>query len=465
MSTLNPQVVKVIGTGADQIEEVQHDHDLKKLLDRPHPDFPRSLILRLTTQWLVTTGESYLLKVSSKMGGVPMELHPIPPTNIWPVIDHGVTIGYRSVDGDGKEKDHEPDTVIRFYWPDPENPWASEGYLGPAGIVADAQKFSNQHLRYHFEHDATPKSVLEATDMAEDWDPDSRERFAELWNKNYNNRHGDIGGGSSPAILPTGYKLIQMALQSGEDVTPLLNYWRDDLLMAFGTPRSVLGQVVSGDRSSAETNAFVFDMHTILPIANLISDILTLKLAPDFADDVLVKFQEFVAKDKAHLLMQEGQDLQLKVRTINQVREDRNLKGVEWGEYPVGTPQDMPYDGSEPEPEPPGGPTGEDDGRMRVNALRSIFAIQKREIVKDLVEKHSLALVTEDWTPIFQLRMPWLSADEAQSIHNDTVAKIQQQYLLSDGEGEDWEQLATRMRRVFNERRRDAPEIVGLNQS
>jgi phage portal protein BeeE len=282
--------VKVIGTGVDQIEEVQYDHPLKMLLDKPHPNIPRSLILRTCTQWIVTVGEAYLLKVSSKMGGVPLELHWVPPTNIWPIIDHGVTVGYRSVDGDGKETDHEADTVIRMYWPDPENPWASEGYLGPSGIVADALKFGNQHLRYHFEHDATPKSVLEATDMAEEFSPEHRARFAELWNRKYDSRSGTISG--TPAILPTGYKLIQMAIQNGDDLTPLLEYWRNDQLMAFGTPRSILGQVVSGDRSSAETNAFVFDMHTILPIANMISDMLTLQLAPDFADDVIVKFKD-----------------------------------------------------------------------------------------------------------------------------------------------------------------------------
>jgi hypothetical protein len=392
------------------------------------------------------------------MGGVPLELHWVPPTNIWPIIDHGVTVGYRSVDGDGKETDHEADTVIRMYWPDPENPWASEGYLGPSGIVADALKFGNQHLRYHFEHDATPKSVLEATDMAEEFSPEHRARFAELWNRKYNSRSGTISG--TPAILPTGYKLIQMAIQNGDDLTPLLEYWRNDQLMAFGTPRSILGQVVSGDRSSAETNAFVFDMHTILPIANMISDMLTLQLAPDFADDVIVKFKEFVAKDKDHLLKQENQDLLNKVRTIDQVREDRNLSGVSWGKLPVGTPGDVPYDGTDknlPSPEAP--PRGETD-RTRVGALRSIFAFQKREIVKDLLESGDLTLVNGNWTEIFQSRLPELTSSQVGEIHGETVEMLKKEFLLSQEQTETPEQLATRFRRVFNARRRDVPQII-----
>jgi hypothetical protein len=192
----------------------------------------------------------------------------------------------------------------------------------------------------------------------------------------------------------------------------------------------------------------------------MISDMLTLQLAPDFSDDVIVKFQEFVAKDKDHLLKQEGQDLTLKVRSVNQVREDRNLSGVEWGELPVGTPGDVPYDGSDPIPEPAAPRADANDDKLRVNALRSIFALQKREITNDLLEKGRLDLVQADWTPIFKLRMPWMSEDQAYEIHQDTVEQIQRQFLLATENHENREKFATRIRKVFNERRRDAARLI-----
>ena len=158
------------------------------------------------------------------------------------------------------------------------------------------------------------------------------------------NRFGQATG--APQILPLGYKYIQMQMESGVDIVPLLDHWRDEQLMAFGVPRSVLGQVVSGDRSAAETNQYVFDRHAILPIANLIADALTLQLASDFDPKLFVEFEEFVSADKAFELEQEKVDLIGKVRSINQVRQDRGLDEVPWGEDPVGTIADQPYDPS-----------------------------------------------------------------------------------------------------------------------
>ena len=463
LSTLNPQIVTKIGVGADQIEEIQYDHPLKALLDRPHPDFSRAQLLRLTAQYIVTVGEAYWLKVGNGFGAT-VELHPVPPSYIWPLIDHGVTQAYRTRDGDGKEKDVPSDSVVRFYFPDPENPWASEGYLGPVGVVTDALKFSNQHLRYHYQNDATPKTALEASEAAEGFSPEAQARFAELWNRKYNNRGGSVSG--TPAMLPTGYKLIQLALMTGADLTPLLDYWRDDQLMAFGTPRSILGQVLSGDRSSAETNAFVFDMHTILPIANMMSDTLTLQLASDYEDDILVKFQEFVSKDKEYLLAQEQQDLALKVRSVNQVREDRNRSGVEWGDLPIGTPQDTPYDGSEPDPvmSPMATETPEEDSeeaeRAMISSLRSVFGHQKRFVLKSLKEEGVLGFKRADWPRLFESRLPTASADFVSQTNEQTEWLLEGAFKEAYAARETQSKVATRIRKIFDTRRKDAPQLI-----
>jgi hypothetical protein len=161
------------------------------------------------------------------------------------------------------------------------------------------------------------------------------------WRKRYHRREGTERG--TPAMLPLGYKLIQMAMQSGVDVVPLLEYWRDEQLMGMGTPRSVLGQVVSGDRSSAETNQYVFDKFTIQPIATLIADALTLQLAPDFDPSIFVTWEPYISDDKRFQLEQEVADVTAKIRAVNQVREDRGLDPVEWGEEPVGKLGEIPY--------------------------------------------------------------------------------------------------------------------------
>lgn len=343
IATLNPQVKTARRVDARTTrDEVLDEHPLKVLLDRPHPDFTRMQLLRLTTQYIVTVGEAYWLKVGNGLG-VPAELHPIPPWMIHPVLDTGIVTSYVVETGSGEQRSLPREVVVRFYFPDPESPWTSEGYLGPSGITADSLKFSAQHLRAHYQNDASPKTVLKAGEHAETFGVAERERFWTDWRRRYQSRVGTEQG--APAILPTGYDLVSLAMQTGAEVVPLLEYWRDEMLMDFGTPRSVLGQVVSGDRSSAETNQYVFDLHTIKPLATLLSDGITSQLAPDFDESIFVTFEEFVSHDKDFRLREEQADLQGKVRTVNHVRVDRGLEEVEWGDDPVGTIADVPYDG------------------------------------------------------------------------------------------------------------------------
>jgi phage portal protein BeeE len=342
ISTLNPLVKVERSTGGGTtVDEQLDDHPLKMLLDRPHPDFSRSQLLRLTAQWIVTVGEAYWLKVGSGLQ-VPVELHPIPPGKVFPVLLNGVVTSYTVTDGDGKQFSISRDEAVRFYFPDPENIFGSEGYLGPAGVTADSLKFAGQHLRSHYETDATPTTVLKALEGADGFDQDEKERFYTLWRQHYHSRVGMKRG--IPAILPTNYDLVTLAVQSGADIVPLLEHWRDEQLMGFGVPRSILGQVVSGDRSSAETNQYVFDLHTVSPIASLIEEGITLQLASDFDPSLFVEFEPFVSDDKRFNLEQETSDLNGKVRSVNQVREDRGLDPVEWGEEPVGKIGEMPYD-------------------------------------------------------------------------------------------------------------------------
>lgn len=393
ISTLIPEVKVTRRTQDGTTEdEILDDHPLKLLLDRPHPNFSRRAMLRLTAQYIVTVGEAYWIKVGSGLG-VPIELHPVMPTMVQPLVVRNAIQGYQVTDATGQRTVYPARDMLRFWFPDPENPWRSEGYLGPSGIQADAHKFASQHLRSHYQHDANPKTTLEVSADAYPFNADDQDRFYALWREHYSSRDGSRAG--LPAILPTGYKLIELMMQSGSDVTPLLEYFRDDLLMSYATPRSVLGQVVSGDRSSAETNQWVFDRYAVTPVAELIADTLTLQLASDFDSSIKVEFCPFVSEDKDHELKREAQDLTQMVRSVNEVRTDRGLDEVTWGEQPIGTTGDVPFDpvaaaeraNRPPQPapgvSPPAVPKDEDedeiDERSAHIELRKRFRAKRRE--------------------------------------------------------------------------------------
>lgn len=356
---LNPQVLVTRRvTGGTEEDEVLDDHPLKRLLDMPHPQFSRSKLLRLTAQWLLAVGEAYWQKVGNGLG-VPAELHPIPPGMVEPIVERNIARAYRISDANGAQYMIPANQMVRIFWPDPENPWRSEGYLAPSGIAADSHKFAGQHLRAHYQNDATPRTVMEAGENAEPFSEEQKAQFYAKWAEYYASRGGTRSG--LPAMTPSGWTVKELAMQTGSDLAPLLEYWRDDLLMAYFTPRSVLGQVVSGDRSSAETNQWVFDRYAVSPVANLIAEDLTHQLAPDFDASLKVCFEPFVSEDKEYELKREAQDLVQMVRSVNEVRVGRGEDEVPWGDDPIGTSADVPYD---PEaaaeranrpPVPPGG--------------------------------------------------------------------------------------------------------------
>lgn len=347
LSALNPQVkVRRREARGTMTEEILDDHRLKALLDNPHPDFSRAQILRLTGQYMATVGEAYWVKVGNGLG-VPIQIDPFPPDRVTPIVIQNVIEGYRVVDADGDERMIEADAIVRFWFPDPENPFGSEGYLGPNGTVTDAMRFQHEHLRKTYQDHAIPPAFIKAEKEAPKPSPEAKEAWEEEWNQKHNRRFGRRG--MHPGWLPPGFDIVFSTLQTGGDITPLLDYMTRMQLMNFRVPRALLGEVVSGDRSSAEALQWIFDTYAMMPLTTLIENTLTRKLAADFDPSLLICFEPYASSDKDWELKKEQQDLTLKVRSVNEVREERGWDPVPWGELPVGAFSDTPYTGEEPE--------------------------------------------------------------------------------------------------------------------
>ena len=276
-------------------EEVLDDHPLALLLKRPHPDFSCVQLLRLTSQHITTAGEAYWLKVRTGLGK-PQRLVPLYPHLVSPIVEGDVVTAYRVTDANGSVFGLSPEQVIRFRWVDPENLYGAEGYLAPNATATDTLKFAGEHLRQLYGNNAVPPAMVKAEAGAPMPDPATLKRWEREWVAKYHQRNGTQAG--LPGWLPPGFDIIFTAMQTGADITPLLDYLDRLQLRNFGVPRSVLGEVVSGDRSSAETNQYVMDLHTVTPITMLIADVLTSQLAPDFDASLSVRFAQFVSSDK-----------------------------------------------------------------------------------------------------------------------------------------------------------------------
>ncbi len=342
-------------------DELAPDHPLQLLLDRPSPLFSRSNTLRLLTNYVLNLGDSYLLKVRDGIG-TPVELWPMPAHLVQPIPIGGLVPIYRVTVGRGRQIEIPANEIIRAWLPDPETLYTGEGYLGPQALTVDADKFSEETLRAHFEHDATPRTVISGDKDAVSPTIPEIDAYSESWVQRYSRRLGRNRG--APAWLPAGFTLQELSALGGiTELNALRAQNRDKLLMTFGVPRSIVGDVVDANRAAAETNQFVFDVHTVSPLTDLISEALTFQLArTEFGPDVTVEFAQFVARDKDFELRARESRLSTKFASVNMEREEMGEDPVEWGALPVGTLADVPYTGETFDFEPIDG-----DDRARVD--------------------------------------------------------------------------------------------------
>lgn len=325
-----------------QLEEELDDHLLKQLLDNPNPIFTRVQMLRILGYSVVQSGEAYWLKVRDRLG-VTRELWPLPSSRMELIADPDIIIGGYVFHGDSQEITYQPDEVVRFWMPDPTAPYLALGNVGPQAVAYDAAQFADETLRDHYGNDATPKVALIAKENAHAPTPNEKAAFETDWRNRYHQRKGTSRG--LPALIPSNYEVHEFSAFGGVvEQVALLDHYRDQILMANGVPRSILGDVVDANRAAAETNQFVFDQHSITPITDMLAATMTARLAHDFDRKLIVKFREFVSADKDFRLREEQQDLAAKVRTINKVLEDRGEDPVPWGDEPIGTFADVPYD-------------------------------------------------------------------------------------------------------------------------
>lgn len=264
-----------------------------------------------------------------------------------PLGSEGLPItGYRYHAPSGAQLTYSTQDIFRPWTPDPASVWHGVGALGPQALSHDTLSFTDQTARSHFQNDATPKIAITTTNTdAQPMDAAETAAMYRDWSRKNNRRHGEYAG--VPVVLPPHFALQE--LQGGmADLSNLASYQesqRDQVLKAAGVPPSILGQVVDVNRAAAETNQYVFDVHTIEPMADLVADAMTHQLAHDMDPMLVVQFEEFIAKDQDAELRRIESELSTKRRSINQVLEAQGMEPVEWGDLPVGAMADTPYTG------------------------------------------------------------------------------------------------------------------------
>ena len=325
------------------------DHILSELVMRPNPIMDGAQLRMLLAAWLKQVGEGYIQKLRDPFGIV-RELWPIPVQNIEPVSANNMVIGaYRVRTASNRQITVPIEDVIRVWRPSPRTIYSALGDLAPQAVEWDAFRFMDEHLRAYFENDATPRVAIVADSDTQLPEPEERDAFNATWRNANNWRRGTQVG--LPAFLPPGFKPHEFNSELGTtDMIAHGDQWSDQIMSAYGVPKFTVGKDTNVNRATAETTMWAFDKLTVKPMTDLITRAMTIQLAQaEFDDSLAVLFPAFVAPDKQFEQSQEDQDLRLGVRSVQQVRRDRNLdpEGAPWGEKPILPFSLEPYTGEE----------------------------------------------------------------------------------------------------------------------
>ena len=324
----------------------QPEHRLAKTLRNPNDVFTMGDMLWLLAWHLQQVGEGYWQKLTDGMGLV-NQLWPLPPENVSPVFtDTATLVGWMVRDGKGKEFALEANEICRFWTPDPKTLFSSMGVLGPMATEYDQSRFLEDHLKGHFENDATPRMVIIGKDSHATVQDGVQRDFHRKWRAMHNARVGTAR--SLPAFIPPGWDIKELnAHGNAADVIPLKEANRRQTMAGYGVPGSVVGMDENVNRATAEALDWIFDKNTITHYTDIISEVLTTRIAEEFDSRLRVGFREFVQPDKEHVLKQEKQDLDKGVRSVQQVITARggNPKDAPWGEKPILGFSLGPYDG------------------------------------------------------------------------------------------------------------------------
>ena len=283
--------LQILRTAKDGEAKPVRGEEINLLLDRPNSFLSRRELLQITAINLMITGNQYWNLVGTR------ENTPIGPTNkpveLWWVKPEQITMkpgpagevkNYIYTSPYGKELPLDPSEIIHFRLANPDSYFLGLGMVEPAKMAAILEFSAQGYNRHYMENDATPNFLF--TNPNEPT-PESRKRFWTAWDERHKGpkkagRAGMIWGGMDVKNIgsnPKDAQYIEMRK---------LN--REEILAAMGVPPSIVGLLEYANYSNMEVQQRKFWDDTVIPIAQIITDKLTLSLAPHFGEDLSFAF-------------------------------------------------------------------------------------------------------------------------------------------------------------------------------
>jgi HK97 family phage portal protein len=323
LTYLPPRITK-----AARLEEVL-DHPLLTLLRKVNPVHNSFDLWELTTLYQEVQGSAYWYLHPGPLG-IPDEIWILPAQNVTPKRDPGspnLVDHYEYRTGQHAQR-FSPERIIHFRYPDPRDPYTNG--LSPLRACWEQAALASNYAAFkkaRFENRAIPDAVISPDESLGE---EERDRLEAQWNSKFRS-----GGAGKVVVAETGLN-VTLLNQSMGDVALLadMKVTKEEVANAFHVPiaflttQTNLANLMASERLHMDK--------AINPRLQRRDEKLNEQLIPlyDPTGRLFLASADPVPVDQDAGIAQQTLDLKYGVVSINEVRGERGLPQVDWGDKP-----------------------------------------------------------------------------------------------------------------------------------
>lgn len=298
-----------------------YDHEILKVIN--------GVDYEAVSSFLDLTGNCFLYIERYLQSGKPSKLYILHPRLVRPVYNsqNMLEISHWAVGAGALTVPFEDIIHIKNFNPKQDYPYHGLGVSIVESIASSVMSDDNarQWNSNFFKNAARPDGFL-TTDKKL-----SGEEIKQV-RENFMSKYGGLENAHKIGLLSGGLDFKPLSLsQKDIDFVEQARMSKDEILSAFGVPKSEIGLVDDVNRANAEASSYVFAKNTIDPIMKKITKELARKLLSSYEEGLELYHKSIIPKDRVQILAERVAGVD-KWITRNEIRLEEGLPEVEGGD-------------------------------------------------------------------------------------------------------------------------------------
>ncbi len=328
-SSPSPQPSPIKGEGVNRRVPVEASHPAARLLERVNPWYTRADLWRATEIYLCLWGSAFWA-IERGEDGEP-ELWPLRPDRMAVIPDRQRYVRGFVYRGEVEQVAYTPDEIVWLRYFNPLEELAGLSPLAPARLSADMGHEGLRFNRHLLRNSARPDFLLLTNHELNDAE---LEDFYARWEQRYQGP----GNAHRPAVASAVRDVKTLGLSHRDiDFIQGLRWSLEEVSRTYGVPKLLLGDFERATYANVQASERLFWRNTVVPEIRFLEDQMNRALLPKLGyPNLAVEFDlsviEALQEDEASRVQRETALLDRGVLTINEVRRERNLPEVPWGD-------------------------------------------------------------------------------------------------------------------------------------